>query len=232
MTVENDIVDMAIADPERRLALAYAPSDRRAALETLWLLDERLAGIVAATREPTIGAMRLVWWRDALIRLDRRDVQPPAEPLLTRVAALSASCGISGADLAAMEEGWSALLDAEEPDEGAIRLHGVARGARLFAIAGRSLGANADDLAIAGEAWAYADLGHRLRDRNARHFARQLAADRLKQVAARRWPAALRPLGALTLLAGRDAATEASILRRQGAPARVLRAAIYGLTGW
>lgn len=220
-----------IADPERRLALAYAPSDRRRDLATLWQLDERMAAIVAAAREPAIGAMRLTWWRDALIRLDQRDVPPPAEPLLRQVAALCASRDISGTDLAGVEEGWSALLDAEEPDEAMIRLHGVARGGHLFVIAGRVLGAENDDLATAGEAWALADLGHRLRDVGARKFARQLAADRLKHVATRRWPAALRPLGALTLLARRDAAIDASKLRRQGAPARVLRAALYGLTG-
>lgn len=223
--------DADIADPERRLALSYAPVDRRSSLETLWLLDERLAAIVAATREPAIGAMRLVWWRDVLSRLDQPEARPPAEPLLQRVALMCRSHSVSGADLAAMEEGWSALLDAEEPDEAAIRLHGTARGGPLFAIAGRLLGAEADDLVMAGEGWALADLGHRLRGGDARAFARKLASDRFRLVATRRWSGRLRPLGALTVLARRDAATAATILRRQGAPNRVLRAAFHGLTG-
>ena len=59
-----------IADPERRLALAYAPRDRRGALAVLWALDERLGSIVAATREAMLGEIRLAWWRDALAGLD------------------------------------------------------------------------------------------------------------------------------------------------------------------
>jgi phytoene synthase len=220
-----------IADPERRLALAYAPDDRRDGLATLWQLDERMAGIVAAAREPTIGTMRLIWWRDALIRLDHPGVPVAAEPLLASVAALSGYYGIRGTDLALMEEGWSALLEADNPDEAAIRLHGAARGGHLFVIAGQVLGANANDLAAAGEGWALADLGHRLRDIQARGVARRLAAERLNQVAIGRWSRSLRPLGLLTLLAKRDAAVGAAIIRRQGAPARILRAAFYGLTG-
>lgn len=220
-----------IADPERRLALAYAPAGSRLSLQTLWQVDERMAAIVAAAREPAIGAMRLLWWRDALARLDDIHAPVPAEPLLVRAAALCVSGGVKGADLAGIEEGWSALLDAEEPDEAAIRLHGAARGARLFAIAATVLGSVTHDIAPAGEGWALADLGHRLRGQDARAFARQLAMKRLAAVDVRHWPSPLRPLGVLTLLARRDAASPPANLRRQGAPGRVLRAAVYGMTG-
>ena len=48
------------------LALSYAAAARRPALAALWQLDERMGSIVAAARDPLIGSMRLVWWRDAL----------------------------------------------------------------------------------------------------------------------------------------------------------------------
>ncbi|RVT91322.1 hypothetical protein EOD43_15100 [Sphingomonas crocodyli] len=214
-----------MADPERRLALAYAPAPARPALETLWLIDERMGAIVAAAREPAIGAMRLVWWRDALAALDMREA--PAEPLLARVAATLLTTGVSGAALSALEEGWSALLDSEMPDEEMMRLH-ASRGAVLFTLAARALGADAEDIAAAGEGWALADLGHRISDHDAGPQARRMAAERLATVNPHRWPRALRALGLLTLLATRDAG---AIERHQGSPARVLRGAFYGLTG-
>jgi len=169
-----------LADPERLLALSYAPAERRAALAALWRLDERMGTIVATAREPAIGAMRLLWWRDALTGLDTPGAMPPAEPLL-----------------------------------GEMML----------------LGAVPEDAGRAGEGWALADLGHRLSDPAARHFAREQAADRLEEVAVGRWPAALRPLGLLATFARGDAAMPAARLRRQGSPKRLFRGLAYRLTG-
>ena len=216
---------LVLADPERRLALAYAPAPARPAIETLWLLDERMGAIVAAAREPAIGAMRLIWWRDALIALDERAA--PAEPLLERVTATLLPTGITGAQISAIEEGWSALLDSEAPADKTMRLHAT-RGGILFALAARALNTDADDIAAAGEGWALDDLGHRISDTAAAAQARQMAAERLASANPHLWPRVLRPLGLLTLLATRDAATSG---RRQGSPARVLRGALYGLTG-
>ena len=218
-------VNGVLADPERRLALAYAPAPARPALETLWLIDERMGAIVAAAREPSIGAMRLIWWRDDLAALDEREA--PAEPLLTQVATTLLPLGISGTEISAIEEGWSELIDAETPDAEAMHLH-ASRGAILFALAARTLGAQADDVAAAGEGWALADLGHRISDTATAAEARELAKASLSKANPHRWPRALRPLGLLTLLATRDAAASD---RRQGSPARVLRGALYGLTG-
>jgi phytoene synthase len=188
-----------------------------------------LGAIVAAAREPTIGAMRLLWWRDALEALDR--TKAPAEPLLGALAREVLARGIDGATLAAIEEGWAALLDDEEPGDEAILLHARARGGRLFAACAALLGERMEDIAAAGEAWALADLGHRLRNPDARTFARAQAAARLSNVAITRWPVRLRSLGLLTLLAGKDARMPAGMARRQGSPRRVLRAMLYGLTG-
>ena len=88
-----------------------------------------------------------------------------------------------------------------------------------------------DDIGEAGEGWALADLGHHLRDAEARHFARTRATELLANVNFGRWPASLRPLGLLVLLARKDAAMPAGQMRRQGSPRRMLRALAYRLTG-
>lgn len=197
----------------------------------LWRLDERLGAIVAAANEPAIGAMRLIWWRDALIALDTPGALPPAEPLLGDIAAHLLPGGLRGASIAELEDGWAALLDAETPGETEIMAHGEGRGGPLFAMSAALLGAVPEDVGRAGEGWALADLGHRLRDPEARAFARHKAAERLAEVSIARWPVALRPLGLLAVLARGDAAMPADRQRRQGSPKRLLRALAYRLTG-
>ncbi|KQX26354.1 hypothetical protein ASD39_02190 [Sphingomonas sp. Root50] len=220
-----------LSDPERQLALNYAPAAHRDPLALLWRIDERMGAIVAAAREPAIGAMRLIWWRDALARLDEPGPPVPAEPLLAAAAAQLLPAGLPGRSIAAIEEGWAALLEEEVPGEAQIIAHGEERGGPLFALSAALLGTVPEDIGRAGEGWALAELGHRLRDAEARRFARAAAAERLGGVASGRWPAALRPLGLLTLLAHRDAAMPAAELRRQGSPKRMFRALAYRLTG-
>ena len=217
-----------LADPERQLALSYAPAATRARLALLWALDERLATIVAAAREPAIGAMRLLWWRDALVRLDDPNAPVPAEPLLASIAQHLLPTGLSGAALSELEEGWAVLLDSAEPDEQAIQQHGVWRGGRLFALSAQLLGADRDDIARAGEGWALAELGHRLSSPDARRKARAAAQEKLERLVPGRWPASL---GLLIVLAKRDAASPAGQQRRQGSPGRVARALLYRLFG-
>ena len=190
-----------------------------------------MGAIVAAAREPAIGAMRLIWWRDTLTRLDEPGLPVPAEPLLAAAAHHLLPAGLPGRSIAEIEEGWAALLEEESPGEAQIIAHGEGRGGPLFALSAALLGTVPDDVGRAGEGWALADLGHRLRDPEARHFARTAAAERLDDVAIERWPTTLRPLGLLSLLARRDAAMPVEELRRQGSPKRMLRALAYRLTG-
>ena len=94
-------------DPDRTLALAYVPAAARPAVEALWRLDAAFAAILATGTQPMISQMRLAWWREALERLDR--APPPAEPVLQALAA-HVLPQVTGAELAAMEEGWLMLL--------------------------------------------------------------------------------------------------------------------------
>lgn len=208
---------MDLADPERALAVAYAPPECRPGLTALFALDEKLGGIVGTTTEPTIGQMRLAWWREAIEKLGSGVAA--AEPLLTALGDVVAR-GVSADLIAEIEDGWSALLDGE-PDPAAIARHGAKRGGYLFLTAGRLLGCEDPALDAAGTGWALADLGHRHSDRHVRAEARAQARAILTPLAGRHWPRSTHPLAALTLLAMRDAGQEGA--RRQGSPARLLR---------
>ena len=220
------MVNAAVTDPreaERRLAIGYAPLAARPALAALLALDARLGAVVAGTREPMVGQMRLTWWHEALSRLDV--APPPAEPVLTALAAEVLPIGIAGAELAPMIDGWEALLDPEIDEERAL-LHAQARGSNLFGLAARALGAVTAAPSQAGEGWALADLALRLSDAKARQRARELAAERLDAAFERRWPVPLRPLGALALLARADLVGTPA-----GSPRRIGRLAWHRLTG-
>ena len=214
-----------LADPERALAVAYAPADVRSGLTALFALDERFGGIVSSTSEPMIGLMRLAWWREALEKLDHDPA--PAEPLLKALGEQVLPHGASGAALAAIEDGWAALVDGE-PDAEAIARHGRERGRNLFAAAGSLLGSEDPRLSAAGEVWALTDLGYRHSEEKVRHTARAQARGLAAAMPNDRWPAAARPLAALFVLARRDASASA---RAQGSPGRLLRMLALRLSG-
>ncbi|WP_380872284.1 hypothetical protein ACFB49_32290 [Sphingomonas sp. DBB INV C78] len=207
-------------DPERALALVYAPADRREALAVLWRVDERLGRVLEVAQEPMIRAIRLAWWREALEALDDRPA--PDEPLLHDVVTHILPLGLSGADVSSLEEGWAALADLP-PD---LARQARARGRALFGLSARLLGA-ADDRAVgdAGEAWALID---RLAEGDGGEEAvalRARAAELLRPV---RLP---RPLAVLAALARRDARPGGLENRRQGSPRRVFRALAAGIFG-
>lgn len=212
-------------DPDRRLALAYASAAARPALEALWRLDVTLGAVLAGKREPMVAWIRLAWWREALERLDT--APPPPEPVLQALAADVLPAGISGAALAAMEEGWSALLSDGPLDAQALQNYAEARGGLLFRHSAGLLGA-ANDVEPAGARWALVDLA-RHSTRPAEAAAALMAAAGIEREPA--WPPALRPLAMLSVLARRDVERQPEPLEKQGAPARMLRLLKYRLTG-
>ena len=144
----------AALGPDRALALLHLPADSRPAVEALWLLDATLGDVVARATQPTLGRIKLAWWREALERLDRQP--PPPEPRLRAAADHLLPRGVTGAELAGLETGWSALLD--DPVDPALVAE---RGALLFAIAGRVLGGGDERLAPVGAVTALASVARR-----------------------------------------------------------------------
>lgn len=214
-------------DAERALAISYALAERRAALAALLDLDVTLGGIVRAARDPLVGQMRLTWWFDALGALDT--APPPAQPVLQALAAEVLTRGVSSAALAGMIDGWEALLDADTLGDERLDVFARARGATLFVLAGRVLGASdGDPLATAGAGWALSDLARHLSDSQAATRSRELARAALNSALALRWSRASRALGALAHLARMDLADVPS---PPGAPSRVARLAWHRLSG-
>ena len=148
-------LDLVIADVRRRdrdryLSVLYAPAPLRAALFALHGFDLELAGIALGTSEPMIGEIRLAWWRDAAEAIDRGVVA--AQPLLQLVAAELPARGVSGADLAVLDDRWRSMIGTTDvPDS-----H-VAGGGHLFVLAARLLGGDAALGRQLGEAWVRGD---------------------------------------------------------------------------
>lgn len=188
----------AIADDEltaaigadRVLMLRLLRDDLRPAFEALWQLDAAMGEVVARSTQPALGAVKLAWWGERLDELDQGIV--PAEPRLRAASEHLLSRGITGSDLATIEDGWATLLDAEPNPE---RI--ADRGSKLFRIGGRLLGADDAKLDDAGAIYALVFVARRGID-DYLHVHGVTDAVRLSRY---RYPRALRPLTALARLA-------------------------------
>ena len=214
-------------NPDVQLALGSAPEAARPALDALWALDEALGKVLATGREPMVSRIRLAWWREALERLDREP--PPKEPVLQGASSHLLPAGVTGADLAAMEEGWLAILGDDPIEQEALDLYAARRGGVLFTLGARLLGGLTDGVDAAGEAWALTDLARHSTEPHDVEAA--LAAARQRRPP-KRWSRALRPLGMLSVLADRDRSRASNELEPPGAPPRVARMLRHRLTGW
>lgn len=213
-------------DPDRILALSYVPAARREAVRALWRLDSALGAVLAGGREPMISRIKLAWWRESLQKLDA--APPPAEPVLQALAHHVLPLGVTGAELAAMEEGWAMLLGEEALTPAELDGYAAHRGGLLFGYSARLLGSEADaDQQRAGEGWALADLARHSGKADA-EAAMTAAVERFPK---QKWPSRLRPLGMLAALAERDAARGVDAIEPQGAPSRMLRMLRHRLTG-
>ncbi|MEO0755063.1 MAG: squalene/phytoene synthase family protein [Pseudomonadota bacterium] len=61
---------LAKADEDRWISSRYAPRRERRALIALYALNLELARVRTAVSEPTLGAIRFQWWRDALAEIE------------------------------------------------------------------------------------------------------------------------------------------------------------------
>lgn len=218
-----------LSDPERELALSYAAQPLRGHLRTLWTLDERFGALVAGTSEATLGEMRLLWWREAIATSDEG---AKTEPLLEQVADSIRATRSDPSEWGAMAEGWHALL--QEPLASAeLDRFALERGGRLFRLSAALLGEGSrenDTVEQAGRGWALVDLSFRHSDEGVALQARKQGMALLSDVGIRNWPRSLQSLGALTLLAQRDARNSGPV-RRQGAPRRIARLLAYRIFG-
>jgi phytoene synthase len=198
------------------LVRLHWPVELRPAFDALFGIDDAMAEVVASSSQPALGAIRLAWWREALERLDASP--PPAEPKLQAAAAELLPRGIKGAELAGLEDGWATLLD-EQPNFERV----ATRGARLFAIAGRLLGASDPLLHAAGRLYAY---GEAARKGIVEHW----PLEEKRMLSRHRFPRRLRPLTALARLAARDV-TWAPAIEPEATPGRAAALLFHRLFG-
>ncbi len=214
---------------ERRLILSYAPDTVRNGVAALLGLDNTLAAVIRQMREPMIAQMRLTWWHDALSRLDQ--APPPAQPVLTALAAAVLPRGVAGADLATLVEGWEALIEGEPGDPAVRGAYAAGRGERLFALAARLCGGDAAAVASAGRGWALADLSRSVTDAAAGEAAAREADAALRTAFGAPWPRRLRAVGALARQAQMDLAADRNLPLPGATPGRIARLGWHRLTG-
>lgn len=146
-----------------------------------------MGDVVVRMTQPALAAVKLAWWRERLEEVDQGLV--PAEPRLQAVVSELLPRGVTGTDLAGLEEGWAELL-AEHPDpEKALQ-----RGARLFTLAGRLLKDESAALSSAGRLFAAGGLQRRSLGVPGAFVVTELPP----------FPNRVRPLTALAALAKRD----------------------------
>jgi phytoene synthase len=193
--------------------LTHFPLRVQPAVATLWAIDEAMGAAIAGASQPALAGIKLAWWREALCRLDA-DPAPP-EPRLRAVAEALLPLGVTGAQVAGIEEGWMALLP-EQVDATAVAL----RGERLFAISAKLLGA---EVPIRPEAGALFALSDAMR-RGPGDFASERSA-LIGLLAGYRAPRHLRPVTLAARLAARNLGAP------EGTPARALALIAHRLTG-
>ena len=204
---------------DRDLVRLYWPVELRPAFDALVAIDDAMAEVVASASQPTLGLIKLAWWREELEKLDGN--QPPAEPRLQAAARELLPRGVSGAELAELEDGWADLLRLEEPHR--IIEATRKRGPLLFALARQLLGVTAGQ-------WVH-DKGHEFALADfARRGLFDMPGQRLGR-ARERSPRSARPLTALWALARRDMRRGGPPFEPEATPARAWTLLQHRLTG-
>ncbi len=193
--------------------MLHFPRGVQPALAALWAIDEAMGAAIAGASQPALAGIKLAWWCEALARLDT-DPAPP-EPRLRAVADTLLPLGISGHDVAAIEQGWAALIQERQDPEVVAR-----RGHALFAIEARLVGSTTDPPDAAGALFALTDAMRR--GRGDFSAARDAA---LAVLGRYRTPVRLRPVTLAARLAARDPAEP------EGTPGRALALLAHRLTG-
>ncbi|PRX35007.1 Phytoene/squalene synthetase [Meinhardsimonia xiamenensis] len=134
-------------DPDRFLALMAAPPPARRVLLPLYAFNLEVARAPWVSAEPTIGAIRLEWWREALGEIAEGRPVRRHEVTLPLAEVLDAEGARLLDDLVVAR--WADLERAPFADVAALGRYLEATGGRLMQVAGRLLGAGEADAALA-----------------------------------------------------------------------------------
>jgi phytoene/squalene synthetase len=94
------------SDPDRYLCALLAPTDRRAAVMAMILLDHELARVPELVSQPVAGLIRYQWWREAIDEASAG--RPRQQPVVEELAAAISRDWVAASAL-------QQLIDAREP---------------------------------------------------------------------------------------------------------------------
>jgi len=183
------------------LAVSYVPSHNRRALKALFAIDAAMGDVVRTSSEPMIGQIRLAWWRERLEELDQGKV--PAEPRLQAVADALIPRGISGHDIAGLEDGWLKMFTPFAWDLSVVEALWF-RGRLLFWLGAKLLSKTNDRIEAAGGLWAVIDAARHCSDQQSRTQLLEEGRKLGRGLSKAKFEPAVRPLSMLTVLAIRD----------------------------
>lgn len=190
-----------ISPTDQSLVRLYVPTGRRPAWDALFSIHSALGDILRSTSEPTVGRIRLAWWRERLDELESGVT--PGEPRLAAAARFLIPEGISGSDLAGLEIGWAHLLE-DFPWPPIAAEATWFRGMRLFGFGARLLAETDERIQAAGGLWALVDVARHCSDSESRAMLIDQARRFAEGMRGERFAPALRPLSMLAALALRD----------------------------
>lgn len=220
MALPFDLPDLDRLGRAPRLALAYAPTSRRALVAALLVLDEQFAGFVRNASEPVLAQMRLAWWRDRFAQ-DPSD-WPQGNPLLAQFADL----GLEARHLGGVVDGWEHVLDERPLGEDQIAAHARGRASGWAALANHfDHPESAPAAERAAMRWTLVDFAWHIAEEEERGTA--LAAARTLARAVK-LPRALRTAGVLGGLAARSLETGRPPLSRASDMTAALRIGLFG----
>jgi phytoene synthase len=145
-------------DEDRWLAARFAPRAVRERLMAVYAVNYEIAKTAEAVREPQMGAIRLVWWRDAISEIAEGKAGPahPAAEALKRASPLPLAhfqtiIDARGRDLDA--EPFASWLELE------TYVDATAGAVLRLALAACGYAPGTDDFVVpAGRAWGFAGL--------------------------------------------------------------------------
>jgi phytoene synthase len=151
-----------LVDEDRWLASRFAPASVRERLIAIYAVNYEIARIGETVREPTLGAMRLAWWREALEEI-AQGAAPRAHPALALYARTMAGVPLPYAPWELMIEARSGCDFVAEPFAEWTDIEAFAEQTAGNVIRLALAACNAYDPAnglagFAGRAWCYVGL--------------------------------------------------------------------------
>ena len=201
------------------LAMVYANRKFRAHFQALPGFDAVLAQALSASRDPVMSQFRLAFWRGA-VRPEANKADLPVD-----FHDLIAHHDVNGDRLAALVDGWEALLEDLPLTPQQLTAYANARGGNLFALAARIAGQDASEATSrAGAGWALVNFARHCSDQATVQTSLSLAGALLADRPSRLMPRTLKPFALLADFAWDDCRKGPLRWIRPASPMRAIRA--------